>query len=97
MIIIGGTVEFQTDDKEALFNIIRQMMADSQAEEGCLTYEFSPDITKPNLLHLYEVWESAEALDAHSKSAHMSAFKEEAFPFFTATDITRYDAEVAKK
>ena len=96
MVIIGGTVEFKTDDQETLFDLIRQMMADSQAEEGCLAYEFSRDLSKPNILHLYEVWETAEALKVHGESAHMAAFKEAAFPSFVGTDIKRYDAELVR-
>ena len=95
MIIIGGTIQFETDDREALFEAIRTMMAASQAEEGCLAYEFSPDISKPNVLHLYEVWESAEALEAHGQSAHMAAFREATFPSFGDRDIKRYEAEIA--
>lgn len=95
MIIIGGTIQFSTDDREALFEKIRQMMADSQAEDGCLAYEFSPDISKPDILHLYEVWESAEALDAHGQSSHMAAFREKVIPIFGSRDITRYEAKVA--
>jgi quinol monooxygenase YgiN len=95
MIIVGGTVEFATDDQEKLLDLIRQMMADSQAEDGCLAYEFSLDLSKPNILHLYEEWETAEALKTHNESKHMAAFKEAAFPSFTGTDISRYNAELA--
>ena len=95
MIVIGGTIQFEAEDQDVLFEKIRQMMADSQAEDGCLVYEFSPDISKPNILHLYEVWETAESLEAHGQSAHMAAFKEATSPSFVATDITRFDAEVA--
>ena len=95
MIIIGGTIQFATDNEEMLFNQLRQMIADSQAETGCLAYEFSRDLSAPNILHLYEVWESAEALKIHGESAHMTAFKEKAFPSFVDTDIKRYDAELS--
>ena len=95
MIIIGGIVQFETDDEDKLFATIRQMMAESQAEDGCLAYEFSQDLSRPNILHLYEVWETAESLKLHGESAHMAAFKEAAFPSFARTDIKRYDAEIA--
>ena len=93
MVIIGGTIQFSTENQEKLFDLIRQMMADSQAEEGCIAYEFSLDLSTPDILHLYEVWETAEVLKLHSESAHMAAFRESAFPSFASTDIQRYDAE----
>ena len=95
MIIIGGTIQYATDNEELLFTQLRQMRADSQAETGCLAYEFSRDLSMPNILHLYEVWESAEALKIHRESTHMTTFKEKVSPSFVDTDIKRYDAKLA--
>lgn len=96
MIVVGGRIHFETEDREALFEAIRQMMADSQAEEGCLAYEFSKDLTEPNVLHLYEVWENDEVLQAHLDSEHFKVFYRDIFPFFVERDITRYNAQVAE-
>ena len=93
MIIIGGTIHFNPTDRQATLDAIQRMMAASQAEEGCLVYTFSADLADPNTLHLYEVWTSAEALDAHGKSAHMATFRSEVAPTFTQTAIKRYSAE----
>jgi quinol monooxygenase YgiN len=95
MVIVAGTIEFATEDRESLFAQIRQLMADSKAEAGCIVYEFSLDLTKDDLLHLYEVWETLEALDVHNASPHMAAFRDAAFPSFVETDIKRYNAEPA--
>jgi len=95
MEIIGGTIEYNPADKEKLFPHLRTMIAASNEEEGCLAYEFSPDLSKENVLHLYEVWVSAEALQEHLDSAHMAAFNENARPYMLSTDIKRYNGEVA--
>lgn len=95
MIIIAGTIEIETNDREALFDAIRQMVAASQAEEGCISYYVSPDITDPDMLHLYEVWETTEHLDAHQKTPHFQTFLSDIRPSFARTNIKRYNAQLA--
>ena len=95
MIIIAGTIQINPEGRKSTITAIRQMMADSQAEEGCIAYEFSADLTAPDILHLFEVWESAEALEAHRNSSHMAAFKQEIGPKFVKIDTKRYIGEVA--
>lgn len=95
MVIVGGTIRFQTDNREALFDAIREMVAASQAEEGCLSYYVSPDMSDPDLLHLYEVWETPEHLAAHQKTPHFDKFLTHIRPSFAETDIKRYRAELA--
>ncbi len=94
MVIVGGVIEYNPEDRDKLFPHLRTMIAASNAEEGCLAYEFSPDISKENILHLYEVWVSDEALQQHSDSAHMAAFNENARPCMGSRDIKRYNAEL---
>ncbi len=95
MLIIAGTIRFETDDREAMFDAIREMVAKSQAEEGCLSYYVSPDMTDPDLLHLYEVWETVEHLEAHQQTPHFETFVTDIRPSFAETDIKRYNAELA--
>ena len=44
-------------------------------EKGCLNYVISADVGDEGLFHLFEEWESQEALDAHFKSPHMATFQ----------------------
>ena len=76
-----------------MFTSMRQMMANSQAEEGCMAYEFSADVAAPDILHVFEAWDSAEALNAHGKSPHMAVFDQEIIPRFVKTDIKRYNGK----
>jgi quinol monooxygenase YgiN len=45
----------------------------TRAEEGCLRYDLFQDITDPLKFTFIEEWTSEEALDMHSKSAHIAA------------------------
>ena len=93
MIIIAGTIQIDPQKREANLAAIQVMMAKSQAEEGCLAYEFSADLTTPNQFHLFEIWESEQSLQAHRESSHMATFRQETFPTFVQTQIKRYSAQ----
>ena len=49
-------------------------MAETRKESGCNAYQFSSDFSEPGLFHLFEEWESQEALDAHFQMPHMAKF-----------------------
>lgn len=48
----------------------------TRQEDGCLRYDLFQDVTDPTRFTFIEEWTSAEALDAHSKSAHIAAGRE---------------------
>ncbi len=74
MIAIAGTLPVNADridDAKAGFS---WMQAETRKEDGCVTYTFTQDLDDPALFHVFEYWESAAALAAHGKSAHMVEF-----------------------
>ncbi len=95
MIIIGGIIQFNFEQRAEAIGIIRQMMADSQAEEGCIAYTFSVDVDAEDTFHLYEVWKNADALAAHGQMPHYAAFMQKMRPQIAASNIKRYIAEIA--
>ena len=53
------------------------MAAATQAEPGCLSYDFYVGVSDPNTLLLFQEWETMEALMAHFKTDHMEVFLRE--------------------
>jgi quinol monooxygenase YgiN len=51
------------------------MMAATREEPGCISYTFSADLGDESLFHIFEEWESQEALDAHFQAPHMAVFQ----------------------
>lgn len=76
MIVVTGVIEIAEGDAEAAKAAALEMAAETQAEKGCIEYEFWQALDAPGRLHVYEEWESLAALDAHGKSAHMARFRE---------------------
>lgn len=53
---------------------IADMVAASNAEEGCIAYSFTQDVLQPGVLHIVEKWQDDAALAAHFATPHMAAF-----------------------
>ncbi|OBX18535.1 hypothetical protein A9995_11235 [Erythrobacter sp. QSSC1-22B] len=75
MIQINGTLKLAPDTLSRGREAIVAMVRASRAEDGCLEYGFAQDLTDPDVLYLVERWRDRAALDAHSASPHMDAFK----------------------
>lgn len=72
MIIVMGKLRIDADAIEAALPAARKCVAATQAEEGCLQYDYSRDISDPEVFHITERWTSREALGAHLKTPHVA-------------------------
>ncbi len=67
-------------------------MAGTRQEAGNISYTFSADLEEPGLFHVFEQWESDEALKAHFTAPHMATFQKAMGGFgVKGMDIKRYD------
>lgn len=53
---------------------IADMVAASNAEDGCIAYAFTQDVLQPHVIHIVEKWRDDAALAAHFATPHMAAF-----------------------
>jgi quinol monooxygenase YgiN len=77
MIVIQGQMDVDLADREAAVGLMRTMQEASGAEDGCITYRFAEDVGQPGRFWVIEAWESADAVAAHSTSAHLAEFRAE--------------------
>jgi quinol monooxygenase YgiN len=75
MIIITGHMKIAAAKMAAARTLMRAMVEATRQEPGCLLYRFAEDALEPGTIALTERWESAEALAAHGKTAHMAAWR----------------------
>jgi quinol monooxygenase YgiN len=54
--------------------VIADMVAASNAEEGCIAYAFTQDLGDPSILHIVEKWQDEAAIAAHFATPHMATF-----------------------
>ena len=75
-VIIAGTITIDADNHDAILEAALEMMAATREEPGCIDYVFSPDARDRSVLHLFEKWENAAALEPHMTSDHMAQWRE---------------------
>lgn len=87
MIIVHGVIPIRPDAREQALDMARRMAEATQAEPGCISYDFYVGLSDPNSLLLFQEWESMEALTAHFQAPHMEDFLRE-LPHVVAGEIT---------
>ncbi len=90
MLIIAGTLEVEPEDRDVLMAAALPMMAASQAEEGCIEYVFTLDLTDAGKVRVFERWTDLAALEAHFATPHMAALRAAMAPLRIRPDVTRY-------
>ena len=74
MIIVHGTIPVRPEAREEALSLARRMTEATQAEPGCISYDFYVGLSDPNTLMLFQEWESMEALMEHFQTDHMDEF-----------------------
>ena len=98
MLIIAGILRINKPATDDILEVCRVMMETTSKEDGCLDYVFSFDPVDPEILHIYERWESQEALEAHFAAPHMIPFREAIANWdITKQDILQFDDVISKK
>ncbi len=75
MIVIAGTITLDPAKRDEAFAAARDIMRETHKEEGNIEYVFSADLEDEGVVHIFEKWESQEALDFHFKTPHMAEFQ----------------------
>lgn len=74
MISVAARVAIKPEQREKAIAAASKMTAETHKEAGCIQYHFYTDIDDPNVLHVFEEWESDSALNAHLDTPHMAEF-----------------------
>jgi quinol monooxygenase YgiN len=65
MIAVIGHLDVDPAHRDELVAASTDLQRAVRDEPGCLVYVFAPDPTDPGRIGITELWESADALDAH--------------------------------
>jgi quinol monooxygenase YgiN len=87
VIIVHGTIPLRPEKREQALELARRMTTATQAETGCISYDFYVGLSDPNTLMLFQEWESMEALMGHFQTDHMEEFLQ-ALPDVVSGEIT---------
>ncbi|NIJ22266.1 quinol monooxygenase YgiN [Sphingomonas naasensis] len=76
MILVTGTIRLPAARLDAALPVMREMIAQSRAEDGCIDYSYARDLLDPDLIRVAEMWRSREALDAHFGAPHLARWRQ---------------------
>ena len=94
MIVIAGSITLDASKREEAFAAAREMMEETHKEAGNAAYVFSADLVEDGVLHIFEQWESQEALDSHFRTPHMAEFQK-LIPTFGVKDMSVQKYEIS--
>lgn len=77
MIIVHGKIPLKPESMAEALSLARDMATATQAEPGCLSYDFYVGVSDAHTLLLFQEWDNMEALMAHFKTEHMDVFLRE--------------------
>ena len=77
MIIVMGSFRLPVENFEAARAMMDKVIAATCAEDGCLLYAYSRDVTDAGLVRVSEKWRDRAALDAHFQTEHMAVWARE--------------------
>lgn len=98
MIIVSGTIVMNPDRVERATELTAELVAATREEPGNIEYEFFSALDDPGRFHLHEAWESQEAIDAHSASAHLATFFGAAAELeISKVEITQYEVAGSRR
>lgn len=75
MLIVAGSLKIDPAKLDEARAAALDVMAETHQEPGNIDYVFTQSLDAPGTIHIFEKWESQEALDAHFKTPHMAAFQ----------------------
>jgi len=88
--IVAGTFDVDPARREEFLRGQDEMMRRSRAEPGCVAYVFSADPIEAGRVHLFERWESKEALGAHLAALQAAGPPPPSVPVLSA-EVLQYE------
>jgi quinol monooxygenase YgiN len=75
-ILINAVIDLEPDRARRCLMEAQPFIAASRAEPGCTAYDWAIDPAVPDRIHVFEEWESEDALAAHFRDASYAAMRD---------------------
>lgn len=97
MIIVKGELRLKDEGRDGALDAIRTVIAATRPEDGNVTCVYGVDVDEPDLVHIYEEWESQDAINAHMGTPHMAEFMGAIGTAVAAVSITSHEVTNSTK
>jgi quinol monooxygenase YgiN len=68
-----ASIKAKPEHADAVLEVLRGYVEPTRAEEGCLVYDLLQNLADPTQFTFFEEWSGPAALEAHSRSSHLTA------------------------
>ena len=75
-VIINAVIDLEPDRVERAILDAQPHIAASRGEAGCVAYDWALDPATPGRIHVYEEWESEDALAGHFRDPSYAAMRD---------------------
>src|SRR6056297_1947466 len=75
-VVVHTTVPVKPDRRATALELVEDLLAQSQSEDGTLTYRASTGVADPNVVRFFERHEDGAALESHQESAAYERFQD---------------------
>lgn len=93
MIIVKGSIPVKTGHRDEAVALIEALALASRQEGGCLSYEVYIQPSAPDIVVIWQQWDSLDALEDHFASDHVDDFLE-AIPDLIEGEVTSAQFDV---
>lgn len=76
IVVINAVIDLEPAGAEKAMLDAQPLIEASRAEQGCTAYDWSHDPVKPGRIHVYEEWESEDALAGHFRDPSYAAMRD---------------------
>ena len=73
MLVLAGSVRIDPAKRNDVVAATIEVMQETRQLPGCISFVFSADLEDPGVLHVFQEWESPEALERHLTSPRVEA------------------------
>ena len=89
MIVVHGIIPIKPAHRDEALTLARALSEATQAEAGCVSYEFYVGLRDPNTLILLQEWKSSAALANHFRTDHVREFMDALPQMLSGKVLTR--------
>ena len=94
MYCVSVTFEIKPEEFDRFLTRIEKHSSDCRAKEpGCRAFEVWTDSTRPNQVHLHEVYDDFAAFEAHGKTDHMADCRATIGPMIVSRNLMTWNGD----
>jgi quinol monooxygenase YgiN len=75
VLVLAGSVRIDPAKRNDVVEATIEVMQESRKLPGCISFVFAADLEDPGVLHVFQEWETPEALNRHLTAPRVEAIR----------------------